>query len=115
MLVQIAAASIAMGLGLVLLIAIFTRRLALAFDTLAGAGLSHVRAFCIARVLPFAPRPPPLHSSLAFNSATLPRRLAQAALFRCFRCVDDRARARVLGCRPPADGLEGNGHWTESW
>ena len=66
-LVQIAAASIAVGLGLVLLVARLAGRLALAFDALAGAGLSHVRAFYTARVLPFAPRPPPVHSSLEFN------------------------------------------------
>ena len=66
-LVQIAAASIAVGLGLVLLIALFVGRLALAFEALAGAALSHARALYIARVLPFAPRPPPACSSLAFN------------------------------------------------
>ena len=66
-LVEIAAASIAVGLGLGLLIALFAGRLAVAFDALAGAGFSHGRAFFIARVLPFAPRPPPVYSSLAFN------------------------------------------------
>ena len=66
-LVEIAAASIAVGLGLGLLIALFAGRLAFAFNALAVAGLCHVRAFYIARVLPFAPRPPPVHSSLAFN------------------------------------------------
>jgi hypothetical protein len=66
-LVQIAAASIAVGLGLVLLIAVFAGRLALPFNTLTGAKLSHVRTFSIALVLPFAPRPPPVYSWLAFN------------------------------------------------
>ena len=66
-LVQIAAASIAMGLGLVLLVALFAGRLALVFGTAAGARRSRARAFYIARVLPFAPRPPPVHSSLAFH------------------------------------------------
>jgi hypothetical protein len=66
-LVQIAAASVAVGLGLALLIALFIGRLALAFDALAGVGIPHVRASFSARVLPFAPRPPPSHASLAIN------------------------------------------------
>ena len=66
-LVQIAAASIAVGLGLVLLVARLAGRLALSFNTLAGTGLFPVRAFYIAQVLPFAPRPPPVRSSRAFN------------------------------------------------
>ena len=66
-LMEIAAASIAVGLGLVLLFALFGRRSTPAFDSLAGAGLSPVRAFHIARVLPFAPRPPPAACSLVFN------------------------------------------------
>lgn len=64
-LVQIAAASLAVGLGLVLLVALFAGRLAFVFDRLAGAGRSHARAFHAARVPRFAPRPPPAPASLA--------------------------------------------------
>jgi hypothetical protein len=64
-LAQITAASLAVGLGLVLLVALFGGRLAFAFDGLVRSGRSHVRAFHAALVPPFAPRPPPAPASLA--------------------------------------------------
>jgi hypothetical protein len=66
-LLQIAAASVAVGMGLVLVIALFVGRIRPAFKVFPVVGLSHIRAFFTARVLPFAPRPPPARSSLAFN------------------------------------------------
>ena len=67
-LVQIAAASVAVGLGLALLIALFVGRLALDVHDAGGGGASRIsRAASTARVLPFAPRPPPACSTLAFN------------------------------------------------
>ena len=67
-LLQIAAASIAVGLGLVLLIVLFGGgRLGRAFAALPGAGRAHVGALVLAQAPPFAPRPPPGRQSLAFN------------------------------------------------
>ena len=66
-LLQIAAASVAVGMGLVLLIALFVGRIRPASKLFPVVGLSRIRAFFTARVLPFAPRPPPARSSLAFN------------------------------------------------
>jgi len=66
-LVQIAAASVGMGLGLLLLMVLFVARTRATITALPVVGLSHLRAFYTARVLPFAPRPPPAVSALAFN------------------------------------------------
>jgi hypothetical protein len=65
-LVQIAAASLAVGLGLVLLIASAARPRALAFGLRAVVGLPRLGAFSFTRVLAFAPRPPPSGTSPAF-------------------------------------------------
>lgn len=58
-LIQIAAASIAVGLGLVLLTVLFAGRIPVAFEARAGAARSHARALCMVQAPPFAPRPPP--------------------------------------------------------
>jgi hypothetical protein len=65
-LLQIAAASAAVGLGLLLLTALSAGRMRPSVSALLVVGVSDIRAFDTAGVLPFAPRPPPAVSPLAF-------------------------------------------------
>lgn len=65
-LVQIAAASVALGLGLLLVVALIGRLPARAMAFVRLASTRPVRAFHAGRVLRFAPRPPPLAPSLGF-------------------------------------------------